>query len=654
MADIINNIGVGQTYETVAAWAADVVNDGNRWVGNFMDATVIDLSTKIDMLPNVGGSELRADPSVAYDFTNPTKPHTIIRSNGGSTFFVLSTNKFIIRGFELENTGTSSSARVIGVDIYADADQEIHECRLKGGYQAISGRNSSASKHHFENCVISGTLRAGISGDASGVTTKSCVVQGCNTQNSTYVGGITTKSADTHVNTVSFNNGYKDFFAGSGVLTNCASSDTTATGTNNLTGVTLAAFEDPAADIWTSKAGGVLDGAGEVGDNIGLNLPEVVVGLSGTVTVTSLKNNDFYQRDGATKTVSVAGTYDLTLEPTTIAVSLNGGEFVTLDPAPTGNQFIGSVDLVVGVNVVTVRVNDSETIQNTAFNIRLGDKYFTAISQSNHTGGHGSGDYDGLQGYAAEYFESTGEWADLDNAGTDSYLGELANLIVANTGVPVGFVQVAVGSTSVSQWQEGGALMTDAITAYTNSGAEGFYNLMWIGETDASTNTGEAEFKADANAAIDYFFAQTGMRTMMMGLALSGSGQDNVRQWTAEIAASNPNADYGVDMSTIFDALHYETEADTLAIAQAVWTRLSALFYLSTTINLTVSGIPDGLHRIYLDNSAGARVFASDVTFTSEAASIPNIPLEAGEQVFGYWKGTNPPSDGTGIFGVTE
>ena len=41
MADIINNIGAGQTYTTVPLWWAARPNDGNNWIGNYVDTDTI-------------------------------------------------------------------------------------------------------------------------------------------------------------------------------------------------------------------------------------------------------------------------------------------------------------------------------------------------------------------------------------------------------------------------------------------------------------------------------------------------------------------------------------------------------------------------------------------------------------------------------------
>jgi hypothetical protein len=77
---------------------------------------------------------------------------------------------------------------------------------------------------------------------------------------------------------------------------------------------------------------------------------------------------------------------------------------------------------------------------------------------------------------------------------------------------------------------------------------------------------------------------------------------------------------------------------------------------LSSLINLSITGITDGLHRIVIvDNSTtpATVIHDDDVSFTSEAGAIPTIPLTVGVRWFGLWFGDNAPTDGDGITGVT-
>lgn len=76
----------------------------------------------------------------------------------------------------------------------------------------------------------------------------------------------------------------------------------------------------------------------------------------------------------------------------------------------------------------------------------------------------------------------------------------------------------------------------------------------------------------------------------------------------------------------------------------------------SSTINLSITGITDGLHRVVIvDNSTtpATVIHDDDVSFTSEAGAIPTIPLAVGVRWFGLWFGDNAPTDGSGITGVT-
>jgi hypothetical protein len=73
----------------------------------------------------------------------------------------------------------------------------------------------------------------------------------------------------------------------------------------------------------------------------------------------------------------------------------------------------------------------------------------------------------------------------------------------------------------------------------------------------------------------------------------------------------------------------------------------------TSTANITISGISNGDHYIYLNDASHNEIFRGLVTFAAEAATLPALPTSVGTRYFGYWPGTNAPTDGDGVTGVT-
>lgn len=74
---------------------------------------------------------------------------------------------------------------------------------------------------------------------------------------------------------------------------------------------------------------------------------------------------------------------------------------------------------------------------------------------------------------------------------------------------------------------------------------------------------------------------------------------------------------------------------------------------VTSTLNLTITGIEAGTQSLKLwSETDNALVYNSTATFTDEAASI-TLSVPAGTVITGRWLGTNPPTTGTGIYGVT-
>ncbi len=659
MADIINTIGVGQDYETIELWWANaVLDDGNRYIGEYVDSGTISVAT-LAAKANSGGAELRAASGVAYNFDNPAAAHIKITASSGFALYNRTTSKFITRGFEIESTSVSPSNpdnpdNPIGVDIFADQDAEFYECKIVGGESAIRGRSSNTALYHFENCHITGSTKSGLWSNGDGFTTKHCVIEGCNTTNSTFHGGITEKANNTHDSTVCYGNGVKDYEGTSATLLSCASGDATAHGSGAVTGVTTADFTDTVNDIWTSKTGGLLDGTGTGGTNIGLQLT-----VANVIAIINPAEFTFIGRTVATNKADIIinGTYSGAVVPTAIEASFNGGAFATIDAAPSGGTYSGTLAAQdVGNGDLVVRFVNDVSVTSTQPNIAIGAK-FLFWGQSNFSGrATNAQTYTGAAGFFHKYTVTNDAWQiggdPFDTAtSSGSLFPILANLLVADKSIPVGFIGVAQGSTALSQWQTGGTFNNRMLDYLTNSGGNDVEGVCsWIGETDADTGTIEATFKTQYNAVIDQLATLTGKGSVICGIAQANG--TNVNQWMQDIVSTNSNALEYVDMSAVFTGVHYEADVDTANVASALFNGIDAAFF-SSILNLSITGMTDGSFTTVLDDENGNRLFRGSITYTSETGS-QSLPIVSGSRIKGYVDdGLDPSSNGAYIEGVT-
>ena len=80
---------------------------------------------------------------------------------------------------------------------------------------------------------------------------------------------------------------------------------------------------------------------------------------------------------------------------------------------------------------------------------------------------------------------------------------------------------------------------------------------------------------------------------------------------------------------------------------------INAVTQTTSTAQVTITGITNGTHAIKLWNDAtNAILFNGNLTFTDTTATT-SLDVAAGTVFVGRWLGDNPPTTGTGIYGVT-
>lgn len=586
MADILKTIGAsGADYTTLAAWwAARSGGAGDTYIGVLTDAADYQWGEVTGTY--AGNVAVRPATGVKFDFNNPSAPHARIVASTASALYWRSLAPILVEDLEIFSPLTTGVCLRVGA--FEDTNFTGKRLWIRGGSSAFSHGRATATTL-LENFVVTGASTWGVNNGFGGITLRNGVIAGNNTSNTASRAGLRHDIAGCVIdNVVSFGNGLLDWFGGSTVnstLSYTASGDATARGANALTGVTSAAFTNYAGNIYTAAAGGVLDNSGPGSIDRGLNLSGAPA-----IAITSPIPWHLSSRNRATNkgSFTITGTYS-NVTPDAIHYRWSGGAWAVLDPAPAGGNFIGTATgLDAGNGTLEVRIANNTTVTASVANVAIGAKFAFAVSQSNFSGrANNPQPYTGPAGYFHKYTVTNNIWQQgADPFDTDTANGSLfpllANMLVAQLGVPVAFIGVAAGSTTLSQWQSGQTLntrMLNYISAAASDGLEGI--CCWIGESDAGNATSETDFKTRYNAVIDQLKSVTGVNCMLVaisGLALTDYA--NVRQWIKDIAASSANvSDTVPEMWPLYQKIHYETDTETALAADAVFDGIMASFY---------------------------------------------------------------------------
>lgn len=661
MADVVTQ---GADLTAYNAWLAALpsTNDNNRHVFEFTAAG--------DFAPADPGNPavsilIRAASNVAYDFTNPTNAHVAFVRAGESITFASATQMVELYGLRCENTNASpaTNENAIGKSLFIDQHIKATKCRIIGGYHGAQARDAgggTTDRFDTENCVFTGQRRIGVFTGRSSSQHNRTVVANANLDDDQFSGGWLVRDGTSCTNCVGFNNNRNDWVNTGSTLSHCASSDNTAYGTNAVTGVVAADFTNTAANIWTTASSGNLAGAGTNGSDIGL---ELTVANSIMITTPSEWYLEQRDRDNNNATISVSGTYVKASGSTAMSYSWNGSPFTSIGAAPTGGTFsFTTAALTSGNGTLTIRFDDEQNTTGFVNNIAIGEKFSLGPSQSNFVGAdvENPQTYTGTAGFFHRYTYDTDNWREgADPMFSTTNAGSLwpvfANLFVAQFNVPIAIVGTPAGSTTLNDWVAGGTLNDRMLTYFTNSGgATGSNWLMWIGESDASQGTSEADFTSRYNTIISQMNTLSGESGVICGIAQPGTNQDNVRTWTQNIANTNSNVAGYVNMNAVFQKLHYETDQEVANVAQALFNAVRTAFF-SSTLTVTVAGTNNDTHTMKFFNVTDGQegfIESRNVTFANNVMT-ESFAVDVGTEILGDLPEDNPPTTGTGVRGVT-
>lgn len=330
-------------------------------------------------------------------------------------------------------------------------------------------------------------------------------------------------------------------------------------------------------------------------------------GLAPTVTVSAQTISavtpapwKVFQRSGSTGPIAITGTYTGT--PTQIEASFNGGSFATIDAAPAGGVFSGTLSSQAqGRGTLTIRFTNNTAISTTVANVGVGDVFLIGGDSIAEGRGTNPQVYSGASKLSA--FRQDDAWIegnDPIDTGTSSgsHWPLLATLLIADQSVPIAFITTATGSTDVAgsanEWADGNSAYLAALQQVTDSGVNAVKGvLMHLGPNaivNASTlsqATYNAAIDAMASGFNDDLAGTPKVAVVVCGEVSTGSppdrraAEDNIR--AAVIQAWGDNADVAIGPVLIdqdySDGVHPTTDAQLLVVARRWWPALKESFY---------------------------------------------------------------------------
>lgn len=150
------------------------------------------------------------------------------------------------------------------------------------------------------------------------------------------------------------------------------------------------------------------------------------------------------------------------------------------------------------------------------------------------------------------------------------------DLLIAETGYPVGFITVGVGNTYIADWVPGQPNYNRIADAVSYFPPNGFLCFLWSqGENDASAGTSQVDYTADLEDIIDQLRIDAGWQ-VPCGIGIethpnevTGAG---VRAAQIAVGSTYPDCFEGADLDTLgnsyrYDTVHFNTTTGTPAAA---------------------------------------------------------------------------------------
>jgi hypothetical protein len=329
--------------------------------------------------------------------------------------------------------------------------------------------------------------------------------------------------------------------------------------------------------------------------------------ISTSLSISTPNNYQIYQRINATTgTIKITGTYSGS-NPI-INASFNNAPFQTIYSNSSGGNFVAYLNATVGQGNLTIQLIDgNQTINVTKSNISIGD-IFVISGQSNSVM-QGTSQYslNSSNQYVAVKYKSTG-WSPANDpipyytaTATGSSFPILADYIVQNQSVPVGFINTGYNNNGILKWTQDTGL-NDTILAIS-SGTNGMNRikafLFYQGENDISGSVygispaGDYDsYKNNLTWLIDQWSQNITFDKFILGQVNRQGGAvtntDNIRKAQLDLWYNKFSVARGVityDIGALPDGIHYKTDQEIREMARRWWASVGSEIYQVGQVN---------------------------------------------------------------------
>lgn len=345
-----------------------------------------------------------------------------------------------------------------------------------------------------------------------------------------------------------------------------------------------------------------------------------------TMYVFEPQENEIIQRSGTTASIAWKALFSGTR--TNIEADYAGGGYT--NGTVSGQIATGTLtSQPQGEGTLTIRDEDETTVNDTV-GLGIGDK-FLIEGQSNAVGNATNNQSYSHGSLHARVLDKNGQWRDCtdptDWLGTGSAWPLLATDIMAAESIPVGFVTMAVGGSTISAITAHNAVGYNFLRAGGGTSCAAVIYLQ--GETDAIAGTAEATYETALNTIVNTNKSTTGAGTLVCQIAWNSTStdaqEDTIRKAQLDVINSNADAYFGgiIYPSTLGDNLHAKTNGEIGYFEDMIYLGVDELLYGGT------AGTPALVASAEMTDSDTMRItfdkaITTDTTYTTAAFTFSN------------------------------
>lgn len=387
-----------------------------------------------------------------------------------------------------------------------------------------------------------------------------------------------------------------------------------------------------------------------------------------SITITSVSDGDFYNRDNAQnqRLVTISGD-NIGAVPTSVEYSLDYGEWVTLDASPsstysgtvtiTNKQFLqvrgvgtdtssAVITLTIGLSVVAGWQSNEQGYGINTQSVNQGASSPTPLM------------YDGVN--IITLTDPTATVAGFGGNGGSTW--PRISKQYADDGTIICLYNIAKGGSLISDWQKGGANYGKIAPFVNLVGGLGLFTTIG-GENDAQSGITQLDMETQLTQLCTDINTDFGCDTYICKFPMKQPAANVATVFAAydAVVAANSFAKAGGDLSVIDieiatatgnDGVHLKQDADLSTAADIRYSSQQAGISGSSTLNLLVTGMPAGSYDAVF-SAGGVEIYRAPTVFTLGALSLV-LPVTAGTRVKGYVDDAlNPSADGAYLEGIT-